>query len=172
MTPAVLSLLVTRFTELEAHLNALDAATGDGDHGATILKGLRAAAAAPDTPGAAFRNAAGGASGTIFSYLIDALAQPDPLPALTRAATRITTIGGAKPGDKTMLDALLPAAQSQSLPAAARAAQQGAEATRTMQAKRGRARHVEGKGVGHLDPGAVSVAEILTLFAAHAGDAP
>jgi len=172
MTPAFLTLLVTRFTELEPHLNALDAATGDGDHGATILKGLHAAAAAPDTPGLAFRLAAGGASGTIFSYLIDALASPDPLPALSKAAIRITTIGGAKAGDKTMLDALLPAAQTQTLPDAALAARQGAEATRNMAARRGRARHVEGKGVGHLDPGAVSVAEMMTLFAAHAGDKP
>lgn len=95
-----------------------------------------------------------------------------PHPALTKGATRITTIGGAKFGDKTMLDALLPAAQTQPPATAALAARAGTEATRTMEAKRGRACHVEGKGEGHLDPGANSVAEILTQFAAHAGNTP
>ena len=46
---------VTRFAEIEADLNALDAATGDGDHGATMLKGLRAAAEAKEAPEKAFR---------------------------------------------------------------------------------------------------------------------
>lgn len=166
MNPDFLARLVERFTVLEPHLNALDAATGDGDHGATILKGLRAAAAAPDAPGLAFRNAAGGASGTIFSFVVDALTGPDALSAaLTKAAARIAQIGGAKAGDKTMLDALIPAAAAADAAAAARAARTGAEATRVMQARRGRARHVEGKGLGHLDPGAVSVAEILELNA-------
>ena len=157
-----------RFEGLEAELNALDAATGDGDHGATILKGLRAAALAPDDPARAFRMAAGGASGTIFSLLIDALAQADstPLPeALSRAATRIMQVGMAKPGDKTMLDALIPASLAPDAQTAAKAARTGAEATRALAARRGRARHVEGAGVGHLDAGAVSVAEILELFA-------
>ncbi len=171
MRPAFLVALVDRFTALEADLNALDAATGDGDHGATILKGLRAAAAAPDDPARAFRMAAGGASGTIFSHVIDALVQAEttPLPdALSRAASRIMQIGMAKAGDKTMLDALIPASGAVDAAGAARAARAGAEATRVMAARRGRARHVEGAGVGHLDAGAVSVAEILELYAGHA----
>ena len=168
MTPAFLHRLADRFAVLEAQLNALDAATGDGDHGATILKGLRAAAAAPDDPARAFRMAAGGASGTLFSHLIDALAQTGTMPlpaALSRAATRIMQIGMAKAGDKTMLDALIPAAGTTDAKGAALAARAGAEATRPMVARRGRARHVEGAGVGHLDAGAVSVAEILEIFA-------
>jgi len=167
MTRDVLSLLVARFTELEPGLNALDAATGDGDHGATMLTGLRAAAASDD-PGRAFRMAAGGASGTIFSLLIDALVQAEALPlpeVLRRAATRIMQVGMARPGDKTMLDALIPAAAAPDAPRAAIAARAGAEATRDMAARRGRARHVEGAGVGHLDAGAVSVAEILEIYA-------
>ncbi|MEM8658774.1 MAG: hypothetical protein AAGF22_11840, partial [Pseudomonadota bacterium] len=59
-----LDALVVRFEGLEDHLNALDAAIGDGDHGTTMLKGLRAAAASPDAPAKAFRKAAGGASGS------------------------------------------------------------------------------------------------------------
>ena len=72
----------------------------------------------------------------------------------------------ARAGDKTMLDALIPAARATDARGAARA---GAEATRAMAARRGRARHVEGAGVGHLDAGAVSVAEILELYAATDG---
>ena len=174
MTPAFLNRLVLRFEDLEPHLNALDAATGDGDHGATILKGLRAAAEA-ETPGAAFRMTAGGASGTIFSFVVDALMAADAtsLPkALATAAARIAQIGGAKAGDKTMLDALIPASLAADAAGAALAARQGAEATRPMAARRGRARHVEGAGVGHLDPGAVSVAEMLALYVAQGTGGP
>lgn len=163
--------LVTRFEGLEKQLNTLDAATGDGDHGTTILKGLRAAAAAEDNPGKAFRKSAGGASGSLFGFVIGALnsvaSENVPIDtALSGAAERIGQMGQAKAGDKTMLDALLPAAAAGTDPrTVALAARQGAEATREMPARRGRAKYVEGAGVGHLDPGAMSVAEILDEFA-------
>ncbi len=163
--------LVQRFERLEDPLNQLDAATGDGDHGTTILKGLRAAADAPDNAAKAFRKAAGGASGSLFSLIVGALesviAEEKPLDtALSDAADRIGRMGQARAGDKTMLDALLPAAAAGPDPqAVAAAARQGAEATRDMAARRGRAKYVEGAGVGHLDAGAVSVAEILEEFA-------
>lgn len=160
--------LVTRFAALEDTLNALDAVAGDGDHGTTMLRGLRAAADAPD-PVVAFRTAAGGASGSLFAQVLAALVAHqggEPLPAaLTRAATRIAAIGQAKPGDRTMLDALLPAAAAPDTQAAAIAAREGAEATRAMPARRGRARHVEGAGLGHVDAGAMSVAEMLAVVA-------
>jgi dihydroxyacetone kinase-like protein len=160
--------LAARFATLEAELNALDAVAGDGDHGSTILRGLRAAEDAAD-PVAAFRTATGGTSGSLFAQVLAALlAQPDgtPLPdALARAAARIGTIGGARPGDRTMLDALIPASLAPNAAAAARAAGQGAEATRAMPARKGRARHVEGAGLGHVDAGARSVAEMLAVLA-------
>jgi dihydroxyacetone kinase-like protein len=175
-----LDALVARFEALEDRLNAFDAATGDGDHGTTILKGLRAAAAAPASPAAAFRAAAGGASGSLFGQLIGALAAVEagsvPLgQALTTAATKIAQLGQAKEGDKTMLDALTPAARAaeaapdRAYEAAAAAAAAGAERTTAMIARRGRAKYVEGGGAGHMDAGAMSVAEILTLYAAHKG---
>ena len=74
-------------------------------------------------------------------------------------------MGQAVAGDKTMLDALLPAAKATSIADAAKAARDGVTATRDMVAKRGRAKYVEGKGVGHIDAGARSVAEILDVFA-------
>lgn len=171
MSQAFFSALVRRFEGLEGHLNQLDAATGDGDHGTTILKGLRAAAEAHEDAAKAFRKSAGGASGSLFSLVVGALdsvmAGQVPLDtALSRAADRIGQMGQAKAGDKTMLDALLPAAGAGNDPqTVAAAARQGANATREMAAKRGRAKYVEGAGVGHLDAGAISVAEILEEFA-------
>lgn len=166
----VLDIAAARFEVLEHELNTLDAATGDGDHGATMLKGLRAAAAAAhDAPDIAFRKAAGGASGSLFAQVIGALVkveQGGPVgEALGHAAERITMLGQAKAGDKTMLDALLPAAACATLAEAARAASAGRDATQTMAAKRGRAKYVEGAGVGHIDAGATSVAELLRIYA-------
>lgn len=166
----VLDIAAARFEVLEHELNTLDAATGDGDHGATMLKGLRAAAAAAhDAPDIAFRKAAGGASGSLFAQVIGALVkieQGGPVgEALSHAAERITMLGQAKAGDKTMLDALLPAAACATLAEAASAASAGRDATQTMAAKRGRAKYVEGAGVGHIDAGATSVAELLRIYA-------
>lgn len=162
--------LLTRFKYLETELNALDAATGDGDHGSTMLKGLQAVINDDENPAKSFRRAAGGASGSIFSLVIGALDQYEKdqsglSEALQAAAARITTLGQAVAGDKTMLDALLPAAEAATIADAARAARDGAMATRDMTAKRGRAKYVEGKGVGHIDAGARSVAEMLDVFA-------
>ena len=166
----LLSALVDRFAALEDDLNALDAAAGDGDHGTTVLRGLRAAAAEPDRAAAAFRTAAGGASGSLWAQVLGALLAAEggePLaPALARAAARIGQVGGAARGDRTMLDALLPAAEAGGPVEAARAAMDGAEATRAMPARRGRARYVEGAGLGHPDAGARSVAEALAVLAA------
>lgn len=160
---------VTRFEGMEQELNALDAATGDGDHGTTILKGLRAAAPADDAPEKAFRKAAGGASGSLFAQVIAALAKVDGGAdigaALADAAERITMLGQAQAGDKTMLDALIPASGATSLRAAADAAAEGCNATKDMAAKKGRARYVEGAGVGHIDAGATSVAALLDAYA-------
>ena len=164
----LLDRLAGRFAELEDELNALDAAAGDGDHGATILRGLRAAAAADADPVAAFRTAAGGASGSLFAQVLSAVlaisSGEGPGPALGAAAKRIGMLGQAKPGDRTMLDALIPASKAPDLASAATAAADGAAATAGMAAKRGRARYVEGAGTGHVDAGARSVAEILAVL--------
>ncbi len=105
----------------------------------------------------------------LFAQVIDALVQIEggaPVgPSLQKAAQRISMLGQAKAGDKTMLDALLPASSCGTLAEAVAAAHAGCEATEAMEAKRGRAKYVEGAGVGHVDAGATSVAELLKLFA-------
>jgi dihydroxyacetone kinase-like protein len=174
VSEALYQALLARFESLEGPLNKLDAATGDGDHGSTMLKGFKAATDNADDPAKAFRRAAGGASGSLFSVLVNALdqtvkGQSSLADALQSAADRIHLLGQGMPGDKTMLDALLPACEAKSMADAATAARAGAEATRAMSARRGRAKHVEGKGVGHVDAGAHSVAEILAVFATWQG---
>ncbi len=165
-----LPILVERFEGLEAELNALDAATGDGDHGITMVKGLRATIGA-ENPVKAFRKASGGASGSLFSIVIGALEAVSNKGAsldeeLAQAADRIGQMGQAKAGDKTMLDALIPASNAgPNADHVAKAARQGWLATKEMAARRGRAKYVEGAGIGHLDAGARSVTEILDAFA-------
>jgi len=87
--------------------------------------------------------------------------------------------GKAVEGDKTMVDALAPAAMSledsaaknlpleEALRRGATAANQGAEATLGMVARRGRASYLGERSVGHLDPGAVSCALILDSAGRH-----
>ena len=118
MSDAFFSALAERFRGLEQPLNALDAATGDGDHGAAMRRGLEAVAAAePGTAAQAFRGAAGGASGTLFGALVGGLeaalaGEKDLSSALAHAAGQVAKLGMAKRGDKTMLDALVPAAEA------------------------------------------------------------
>ena len=190
MSDAFFSALAERFRELEQPLNALDAATGDGDHGAAMRRGLEAVTTAepgtaaqaftgaePGTAAQAFTGAAGGASGTLFGALVGGLeaalaGDRDLSSALAHAAGQVAKLGMAKRGDKTMLDALVPAAEAagaalngDAAQAAAEAARRGAEATTQMAARRGRARYVENGGIGHGDAGARSVAEMLSEYA-------
>lgn len=168
--------LLAHFEALELELNRLDAATGDGDHGTTIVKGLRAVVVDEDRlPVKAFRRAAGGASGSLFAQVIGAfdkamVGEQELSAALKMAADRIAQLGQAAAGDKTMLDALLPAAQEQSIGSMVKAAQAGAESTIDMIAKRGRARYVEGGGQGHRDAGATTVAEMLSVFSNYSSE--
>ena len=79
-------------------------------------------------------------------------------------------IGNAKEGDKTMLDAIIPAAKAarespnNSIKNASLASKKGMNNTLNMPARKGRAKYVENAGVGHIDPGAFSSSEILTFF--------
>lgn len=112
----------------EDELGRLDAAAGDGDHGATMVRGLRAANAAADaatgsagdllmTAGAAFADAAGGASGALVGALFTTTGRtlgsgPYDTAALVTALqaglTMVMRLGKAQPGDKTLIDALAP----------------------------------------------------------------
>ena len=172
----------------------IDAVAGDGDHGTGMVRGLRAAAAAAhDHPGGlggtlaaagtAFGDRAGGTSGMLWGVLLRAVgaelgdgAAPDGarLRAAVRAgATELAAVGGARPGDKTMLDALLPfadafeaaldggAAVGDAWRTAADAATAAAAATAELTPKLGRARPLAARSVGTPDAGATSMAACL-----------
>ena len=132
--------------------------------------------------GMALVSSVGGASGPLFGTFFLRVGQLWQSPhnvssiwqALKAGRDGIASRGRAKVGDKTMLDALCPAVDvlehaamerdeepSASLARAATAAWAGAEATRGMVARRGRAAHYGERSVGHIDPGAVSMAMIL-----------
>jgi len=168
----------TRFAAEVDRLNSLDAAIGDGDHGATMLRGLTKAIAADDgTRAKAFMRASGGASGTLFGLIlleIEAhLETGAALPAgMSRACGRVCELGEVTSGDKSMVDALIPATKAlgtADLITAIAAAKEGRNATTDMSARRGRAQYVENGGRGHLDPGAVSVVMILETLAEVSG---
>ena len=158
------------FADKVDHLNALDAAVGDGDHGSTMLRGLNASVAADKGRRAkAFMRASGGASGTLFGLILIGIeahldSHYDLHAELTKALDRICDLGEVAASDKSMVDALAPAVAAlkvTGLDGAIDAAAKGRDATVDMVARRGRAQYVENGGKGHVDPGAVSVVIFL-----------
>ena len=166
--------LLERFTAEMAHLNMLDAAIGDGDHGSTMLRGMTKAASAEGGRRAkAFMRASGGASGTLFGLiLIEIEAHLDNGTDLTKglqtACDRICDLGEVKVGDKSMIDALAPAVTALAagtLSDAISAARIGRDSTKPLVARRGRSQYVEEGGKNHIDPGSVSVVIFLETLA-------
>ena len=203
---AWLRLAQTRVHERAPELTALDQAIGDGDHGINLDRGFTAIVAALDaglTPvdgpesaqaaavlkaaGRALISTVGGASGplygTAFLKASAAVAASDGAPAgavvaaLEAAASGVGTLGKSTPGEKTMLDALVPAATAARqaleaggdvdavLGAARDAADAGVTATIPLVATKGRASYLGERSAGHADPGATSAALLLRALA-------
>lgn len=186
-----------RLGDRKDELNELDAAIGDGDHGANMSRGFDAAVerlADSEDPGEVLRtvgmtlmSTVGGTAGPLYGSFYRALAEPlagqaeiEPTAfaeALRAGVAKVQQLGKAEPEDKTMVDALLPAQQALSeaagggaglgdaLTAAARAAEQGAEATVPLIARKGRASYLGERSKGHRDPGATSSALLLEAAA-------
>jgi len=196
-----------RVHEQAPSLTALDQAIGDGDHGINLDRGFGAivamlderpapedgtgdAAATADLlrqAGKTLISKVGGASGPLYgtAFLRGAgaiAAATDPTAgaafvAALEAAGGISALGKSAEGEKTMLDALFPAARAArsaldgggnlaAVTAAARdAAAAGAEATIPMLATKGRASYLGERSVGHQDPGATSSALLLAVLA-------
>jgi dihydroxyacetone kinase-like protein len=166
-------------------LTALDSAIGDADHGSNLQRGFTAVQAAlekeaPDTPGAVLVLAGrqlistvGGASGPLYGTLLrrtgkalgDAteVSEEQLAEALRAGVDGVMALGGAAPGDKTMIDALVPAvdALGDGFAAARAAAEEGAVATTPLQARKGRASYLGERSIGHQDPGATSSALLV-----------
>ncbi|WP_250291789.1 dihydroxyacetone kinase subunit DhaL [Streptomyces atroolivaceus] len=184
----------------EAELTALDQRAGDGDFGANLAAGVRAAGLrcdrmeGPTGPaeilGAmadAFLDEIGGTSGPLFGLLFQALSRaaagsgPDLTTAslaegTARGLAAIRRVGDASPGDKTLVDALAPAAAAllaakdsspaEALAGAAEGAWEGVRDTAALTARMGRASYLGQRATGIPDPGAVGVA---LLFASAGG---
>ena len=204
---AWLRLAAARLSEQAPALTALDQAIGDGDHGTNMDRGFRAIVAALDagrpegdgelavsgallrTAGRTLISTVGGAAGPLYGTALmragGAVASADPgrgtgeilVEALEAGIAGIQALGKGAPGEKTMLDALVPAAaagraavaagnDSASVTAAmATAAEAGATATIPMLATKGRASYLGERSVGHQDPGATSSALLLRALA-------
>jgi dihydroxyacetone kinase-like protein len=178
------------------YLTQLDSAIGDGDHGTNMNRGFEAVGKAlagqnGDVPpgrllilaGKTLVSTVGGASGPLWGSALRAAGRSlgdaesfDSLAlagALDAAIAAVVDLGAAAPGDKTMIDALGPAAEALrngleggvplqlALAAACEAAEEGARATVPMLARKGRASYLGERSIGHQDPGATSAALIL-----------
>lgn len=186
---------VAASVEREAdRLTELDSAIGDADHGSNLQRGFRAVTTVldsepPATPGAALILAGrrlistvGGAAGPLYGTLLRSTGKAlgdsaevtgaELAEALGAGVAAVAQLGGAKAGDKTMIDALEPAvaALGTSFAAAAAAAREGATATVPLQARKGRASYLGERSVGHQDPGATSAALLFAALAATAGE--
>jgi phosphoenolpyruvate---glycerone phosphotransferase subunit DhaL len=173
-----------------AELTRLDSAIGDGDHGTNMDRGMHKALERLDgldgedigavlkAVGMALVSSVGGAAGPLYGTLFmqmgsatsgrDALDLAGWTDALEAGVTGLQARGRAEPGDKTMVDALLPALETlrtavragaepaDALRRSALAAEEGMKATVPMEARKGRASYLGPRSVGHQDPGATS----------------
>jgi phosphoenolpyruvate---glycerone phosphotransferase subunit DhaL len=181
------------------HLTALDSAIGDADHGINMDRGFQAVLAKlPTFPqndvgailkgtGMTLISTVGGASGPLYgSFFLQLgtatagkadISVEDFAAALDNGVGRVQGLGKAEPGDKTMLEALLPAqtaihkaadageSPSEALAAGAAAAEEGMLATIPLVARKGRASYLGDRSAGHQDPGATSTHLLLKAAA-------
>jgi dihydroxyacetone kinase-like protein len=178
------------------YLTQLDAAIGDADHGLNMDRGFTAALAkleatpgrpageVLETVGTTLVLSVGGAAGPLYGSAFRQMGRaldsrpldPEALLVLLRAALEeVQRLGAAQVGDKTIVDALVPAIEAferglrsgDDLPRVAErarvAAEEGMRSTVPLQARKGRASYLGPRSVGHQDPGATSTA---MLFAA------
>jgi dihydroxyacetone kinase len=171
----------------EPSLTAADQAVGDGDLGISLTRGARAIldrlprlplddpAATLLALGTCLEDALGGTSGPLYAAFFlragtSLTRQPnDWAAAFENGCAGMSELGGASRGDRTMLDALLPASDAfsqavrsgiptrEALPLAAKAAREGAAATSAMKPRRGRSSYLGERAIGYTDPGAEAV---------------
>ena len=198
LAEAWIQAIATAIDSHKDHLTQLDSAIGDADHGFNMHRGFSAARIALDgldaaTVGAVFVktgitlvSSVGGASGPLYGTVFRGLGGALDVPradagqfahALAVGLERVQKLGAAQPGDKTMIDAYLPALAdfrqqaehgadfATAADAAARAALDGMEATTPLRARKGRASYLGARSIGHQDPGAASTALIFRALA-------
>ena len=196
-TIEVVRAMATAMEENRKELTRLDSEIGDGDHGTNMNRGFQAAlerldGADASTPADVLKavsmaligkvgGAAGPLYGTAFLRTATALGDAEEVSDEAVAAALEAALGGiqqrgkAEAGDKTMVDALVPAVEAAKgvvgsgvgavLRAAAEGAAEGAEATVPLTVRRGRASYLGARAEGHKDPGAASTALLLAAAA-------
>ncbi|MEP6019389.1 MAG: dihydroxyacetone kinase subunit DhaK [Paracoccaceae bacterium] len=178
-TRATLEHVSDLLIEAEAKLNALDAKSGDGDTGSTLATAARALKGSLDrlpladltqlfpALGNELSHTMGGSSGVILAIFFNAAGDAcangyQVFEAMGAGLDRVSQVGGARVGDRTMIDALSPALDvlPDGIAQAAAAARRGADGTASIhRAKAGRAAYVPEENLkGHNDPGAEAVA--------------
>ena len=180
-------------------LSKLDSFIGDGDHGITLAKGFSKAiedlkVSDPDNISDLLRSTGkslivtiGGVTGPIFGSLFSEMGKvldkekksvdiQDLYNMMSGSLNKVMALGGAKPGDKTMVDALYPAVESlrsslekklslkQAFEDISAAAKGGAESTKEMVASKGRARYLGERSIGYEDAGANTIYFIFEVF--------
>jgi len=183
--------------EKKEYLTQLDQAIGDADHGINMDRGMQAAVVKLDglddsdpgtllkAVGMALISTVGGAGGPLYGTLFlqmgtaaagkNELGPADWAAALDSALKGVQARGKAEPGDKTMVDALLPARDEfaaaleegasfgDALRRSAAAAEEGMKATVPLVARKGRASYLGERSAGHQDPGATSTYLLLKV---------
>ncbi|MGO7136357.1 dihydroxyacetone kinase family protein [Rhizobium leguminosarum] len=182
----------------EERLTELDSIAGDGDLGSSLKRGGEAIIALPvgdfgtaalglAAIGNTLRRAIAGSSGPFYATAllraarrlgeVESPTAEDWADAFSLAVEAISALGGARPGDRTMIDALRPAAEAfkaavgagrpmqEAWQSAVNAAEKGADATKTMLPRLGRASYLGDRVIGHPDGGAVAVTAWLKSLA-------
>ena len=189
-----ISRIAERIIENKDYLTDLDREIGDADHGVNMARGFQAVlekvprdsddvGAVLKKTGMTLLSTVGGASGPLYGTAFmeagkvaagkEALTTGD-VPAIMNAVIKgIQKRGKAVRGEKTMLDALIPALEayteqleagsdlSRAMDAACAAARDGVEFTKTIRATKGRASYLGDRSIGHQDPGATSATLIM-----------
>ena len=198
LTRAWVRAVAAAMDEHKDRLTQLDSAIGDADHGVNMQRGFTAVLAALDgyeaagvgdvlvKTGTTLISNVGGAAGPLYGTFFRATgkqltgptADAEQLAAAFDAGLAgVQKLGAAVPGDKTMVDALVPAlaafgeaarageGEAAAAEKAAKAAETGMQDTIPLQARKGRASYLGARSVGHQDPGATSTALVLRALA-------
>jgi dihydroxyacetone kinase-like protein len=194
--------------ENRSYLTELDSPIGDADHGTNMARGMAAAVpiasgGVPDAPpvgtakdllgqiGMKLVSTVGGASGPLYGTFflrvgaglgdVDTMSPVDFAAGMRAGLAGVVARGKAEPGDKTMVDTLLPALDAldaslaanhslaDALADASKAADAGRDSTTPMLARKGRASYLGERSVGHQDPGATSSALLIAAAATTLG---
>ncbi|KXA99546.1 hypothetical protein AKJ41_05270 [candidate division MSBL1 archaeon SCGC-AAA259O05] len=198
----MLSYVSEKIQDNKEFLCEIDAAIGDGDHGTSMAKGFRAAekklesesyediGSVMKSVGSSLMNEIGGATGPLFSTIFlsaGKIAEDEKEANLSllgkmfeKSLEDVKARGGARPGDKTLVDSLEPAVKAlkktgrndlglvEGLKIACEAAQEGMEDTKEMKPKKGRAKYLDDRAIGHQDPGATSIALVFETMSKYA----